>query len=1026
MFDLDAFCTSLTTATYGAFPAPLVAQIRAWAVGGKPEDLAQVAPPHRGWLHLESRSEALLGDGDDLVVRRILVALQRLRMDYATINWLRARGGMGPTSGLFASLVGDWVGMGMSRAEVLVAIVLHFDRALLVDDKVPTTIGAWLLTVGDDELPRVGASWQTVLLFARHAPQRATLIVRKALGEKEDDWRARLAAELMAIDAQRWLDDVLALLANLTAPGAKLWVLQTVLPHRPGLQEEAEQAAVAAAAVTEFVRCSDNGRQAAEFASAWISQHTGSKADALLAQAWSVACPLSAEDDGRRADAIAASLAAHNPALLASLRVAAQGTPRSAAAAIVGLAASAAPAKEVADLILSLEQRCAKWLDDPQAAGLAPGAWRAQQVSGAIIASQVTNEARSARRRYASEALATAIGKSGRAQSFLVPDALRWMAHEDAVLRKAAARLLASEPQGLPQRLRPALEAKAAVTRMAAVSALVLAATPECMNALEGILTAERSDEVRDALMAALVPLWQQRGRTVSAAELATWIERSPKALAKPVAPWLDEAILPPLKRTTGKALTAQEVRWLCWRQSRQSEIAPDLEGGYLLAELERTTTGDFALALATAFLASKQDAKDRWALTLAGLLGDDRVVPLLHRPIDAWVAKARGKLAEYVIQAVALLGSDLALQAVDQVANAYRSKNRNVGSAANEAFAAAAARRGLTIDELGDAVVPWLAFAPDAPLVVAGKKGPITVTIGVDGKLAFRDGGKNVASLPAGANKEVKDAIKLLAGQVRESMKAQTLRHARMLVQQRRWEAPAWQALYPRHPLLRPFAVRLVWGVYDAQQRLIGSFRLLEDGSLSDTEDDALTLPTTGQIGIAHPLDLSEAQRAAWRTHLADHEVTPPVPQLDRPVVRVKDAERDQRRIRLAAGAQINGMSFKGRAERLGWRRGSVVDAGAVSSYAKSFPAAGIEVLIGVEGMYMGMGMEDSITLGDGWFVRQGSVTFGSYAYDEPGNEQDVRVVPFGEVPAIVFSETMAELGLISGKAADPDEDET
>ena len=281
------------------------------------------------------------------------------------------------------------------------------------------------------------------------------------------------------------------------------------------------------------------------------------------------------------------------------------------------------------------------------------------------------------------------------------------------------------------------------------------------------------------------------------------------------------------------------------------------------------------------------------------------------------------------------------------------------------------------------------------------------------------------MASLPSGVSKEVKDEIKALSAQLRNTMKAQTLRHARMLVQQRRWDAKAWWNLYGQHPVLRPFAVRLVWGHYGTDAQLERTFRMLDDGSLTDAQDASLKQPQTGCIGIVHPLELSEAQRAEWRTHLADHEIEPPVPQCDRPVIRVKDAEQNLRRIRLAAGTELNGMTFKGRAERLGWRRGSLLDGDGISNYNKSFTSAGLEVMISIEGMHMGMSMEDTITINDGWFMRQGSITQANDVDDAPTNDNDPRVVPFGEVPPIVFSETMAELGLISGKTPDSDSEE-
>ncbi|MHC5540910.1 DUF4132 domain-containing protein, partial [Singulisphaera rosea] len=158
--------------------------------------------------------------------------------------------------------------------------------------------------------------------------------------------------------------------------------------------------------------------------------------------------------------------------------------------------------------------------------------------------------------------------------------------------------------------------------------------------------------------------------------------------------------------------------------------------------------------------------------------------------------------------------------------------------------------------------------------------------------------------------------------------------------------------------------------------------------------------------------------QRQAWLTHLADYGVTPPFPQLERPVVRVADDQRMTKFSLDLDGTDLNAMTFKGRAEKLGWTRGSVTDGGGIEAYRKTFPAAGAEVFLQLEGMYMGIGMDASITLGKVCFVKPGSVQVGSYVYDTPNDENDARLIPFGDVPPIVFSEVMGDLQKISGKA--------
>jgi len=44
--------------------------------------------------------------------------------------------------------------------------------------------------------------------------------------------------------------------------------------------------------------------------------------------------------------------------------------------------------------------------------------------------------------------------------------------------------------------------------------------------------------------------------------------------------------------------------------------------------------------------------------------------------------------------------------------------------------------------------------------------------------------------------------------------------------------------------------------------------------------------------------------------------------------------------------------------------------------------------------------------------------VQIGSYVYDEPGDANDPRLVSYGDVPAIAFSEAMGDLARIAGKS--------
>jgi hypothetical protein len=77
-------------------------------------------------------------------------------------------------------------------------------------------------------------------------------------------------------------------------------------------------------------------------------------------------------------------------------------------------------------------------------------------------------------------------------------------------------------------------------------------------------------------------------------------------------------------------------------------------------------------------------------------------------------------------------------------------------------------------------------------------------------------------------------------------------------------------------------------------------------------------------------------------------------------------------------------------------------------------------DVFVDIDGMHMGMGMEEEVTLRAMYFVGgRGSVKVDSYSYDEPSNENDPRLIPFGDVPPIVFSEAMGDLGKVAGQQA-------
>lgn len=580
-----------------------------------------------------------------------------------------------------------------------------------------------------------------------------------------------------------------------------------------------------------------------------------------------------------------------------------------------------------------------------------------------------------------------------------------------AYLRSAAPDVAASKARQL-------LTSKKARDRLLGAQVFASQKTDEAIAVLEDRLDVETDEKVRDEILAALAPVWRAAGREFTMDEVEQRIQRAERLLAKPIATWLDEAKITPLVFSTGRSSTPQELRYLCARQARASDMEAEAEAQALLAVLDRERCASTAWELLQGFLKSGAAAKDKWAIALAGHLGDDRVTHALEACLHGWVSRSRGKLAEIAVGALSHLPGDRPLRVLDELSQKYRVKQRNIGAAANAAFEAAARSRGLTVEELGDDVVPWLGFAPGAPRVVDLGESTRVVSIGPDLEFVFTDPEtrKTTKSLPKSADRELRAELKTAAADLRRALKTQAARHERMLVQQRRWGATRWRELYETHPVLRVFGTRSVWGVFDPQGELSASFRLLEDLTATSADDEEVQLADHDSIGLVHPMNLSHDQRTAWSRHFREYELAPLFPQIARPVEVLPRDRWSEKTIELTRGVKLNAPTFRGRVERLGWRRGSVVDAGLVSSYQKDHPAAGVTAILRLEQFWISADFTDEAVLDHALFVPLGSVETGSYVYDEPRDSEDPRVLRLGDVSAITYSETVSDLRTIVG----------
>ncbi len=563
------------------------------------------------------------------------------------------------------------------------------------------------------------------------------------------------------------------------------------------------------------------------------------------------------------------------------------------------------------------------------------------------------------------------------------------------IVRGQAATAIGSRRKGEAyDRAAKLLGHRQAPARLGAIALLRSLADDRVGPLFEKRVDSEGSEEVRDELMLTLKELWARQGRTITWADVEQRVART--RVRDDLAPWLDMSSLPALYLTDGRALPLDAVRYLLHRQSRVRGVTADLEAEDLYALLDRSRSGDFAIAILEAFLGAGGAVSESWALTIGGILGDERIVPRLTGAVRAWIKEGRNAFAEYAVRALALQGSDAALLALDGVALRYAAKPKNVGEAAAEAFAEAAERQNTTQDELRDRVVPWLGFEPAHPRIIdcAGK--PVEVIILRDFSVGLRDPktGKAIKSLPKTASSEDAAGLKDLKEILKEAAKAQRLRLENLLVVGHRWTAPRYRERFLGHPLLRPFAQGLVWTAMLGGQSL-GTFRAHEDGSLLDAGGGPFSLPDDAHVAMAHPLDLDPAHLAGWKANLEASGMPQPFPQLDRPVHRLSPDLGDMTEYCELMGREVTPEHLKRVSERLSWRRGDT-SGGMVNNYWKAFPLTGLEVRIYVEGM--GVSLDVSTT------ARLRQVVFAPVG-------QPVQRLRLSEVPAPVMSETLGEV---------------
>ena len=274
-------------------------------------------------------------------------------------------------------------------------------------------------------------------------------------------------------------------------------------------------------------------------------------------------------------------------------------------------------------------------------------------------------------------------------------------------------------------------------------------------------------------------------------------------------------------------------------------------------------------------------------AIQIPILRGNLRKQPSAQiRRLRAQLLRPRQQRAAAAVEHLGEVDSLYALLRVQEISES-RSLKDQVQRTARSALRAAAARRKMSVPELFDELTPDFGLGQGLTVTV----GPQSYRVELQGDLSLRvinDRNKASKTIPAVKDEALKPEweaataqLKTLSTSLKTVVKQQAPRMLAALVSGKRWPLDRWQRLFVAHPLLRIVGRSLIWRAEDAPGLARTSFRLAEDFSLVDVEDETVTLPAGCSISLWHPATAQPGEREAWQAYMADYELEPLVDQL-------------------------------------------------------------------------------------------------------------------------------------------------
>lgn len=295
---------------------------------------------------------------------------------------------------------------------------------------------------------------------------------------------------------------------------------------------------------------------------------------------------------------------------------------------------------------------------------------------------------------------------------------------------------------------------------------------------------------------------------------------------------------------------------------------------------------------------------KDKNTVMLYSIYANTEQLIKLKSQIEIWQKNSRMTLAAFILKSLSLNRDKSALIIIDHIANMFTASL--IKSTAEEIIYEKASNVGK--EEFEDSIIPDLGYSNIRKKEIHYGKRSFNLKLLPSSEIIV----ENKKSLPTYGKDDdealVKKAKKTFANDKKIVKYITDIEKKRLkisLISFRKWSIEKWKETFIKNPVMNMFAITLIWGVYDENDRLLESFRYTEDNIFVKSNFDQFKIHNENKIALVYESDLKEEELNEWKEQLKNMNVVQIIEQFN-----FKDIEKYK--IEYLKGKKTGIYSFK------------------------------------------------------------------------------------------------------------------